>query len=313
MKFWVLFLSIFSSLGAFGYRAEVRVAEKSTVRVGDPIRLGTLLVGKIDDSELLNRIYDLVIFEAMTSEESRILKSEELALVLRKKLSFLDLQLLSVKIPETFTLRSQRNFIYPSDITREISQRSLMVCGGCTIELQELNLPEVKVSQEILQVHLETQSIHQAGSFLLPLNIETSKGVLHHWVTGKLAFFRQTPVTTRMINMGERITSSDFVIRKVNVTFAKDGAPQEAELIGKLAGRTLNLGQPIFFGDLKKESAALRGQLVKILLGSDIMEVTASGTAEETGSLGDTIKVKSADTQKILSGVLIDKGTVKVE
>lgn len=147
----------------------------------------------------------------------------------------------------------------------------------------------------------------------MPLNIETSKGVLHHWVTGKLAFFRQTPVTTRMINMGERITSSDFVIRKVNVTFAKDGAPQEAELIGKLAGRTLNLGQPIFFGDLKKESAALRGQLVKILLGSDIMEVTASGTAEETGSLGDTIKVKSADTQKILSGVLIDKGTVKVE
>lgn len=313
MKLFAVFFLTLISLDTLALRAEVRVAEKSTVRVGDPIRLGTLLIGKIEDSALLNRIYDLVVFEAMTSEESRTIKSEELALILRKKLSFLDLQLLSVKIPETFTLRSQRNFIYPADIAREISQQSLVVCAGCTIELQELHLPEIKTQQEILKVRLETKSIHQAGSFLLPLYIETSQGNLHHWVTGRLSFFREGPVTTRMIPVGDRISSSDFTIQKINVTFAKDGAPLPPDLIGKLAGRTLNVGQPIFFGDLKKEPAALRGQMVKIIIGSESMEVTASGIAEENGNLGDRIKVKSSDTQKILSGLLVEKGTVRIE
>lgn len=307
-----LFLTLVSSR-AFALRAEVRVAEKSTVRVGDPVRLGTLLSGKVEDSELLNRIYDLVVFEPMTSEEEKIIKSEELALTLRKKLSFLDLQLLSVKIPETFTLRAKRNFIYPSDLTRLISQQSLAICAGCTVELLELKLPEIKTSQEILKIRLDTQSIRQAGGFLLPLLVETSQGNLQFWVTGRLAFFRETPVTTRMIRMGERITSADFVVQKVNVTFAKDGAPAAADLVGKLAGRTFNIGQPIFYGDLKKEPAALRGQSVKILIGTDSLEITTSGTAEETGSLGDVIKVRSSGTQKLLSGVLIEKGMVRVE
>ena len=312
MKLVVLILTLFS-LQALALKAEVRVAEKSTVRLGDPIRLGTLLTGKIEDTELLNRIYDLVVFEPMTSEGERIIKAEELALTLRKKMSFLDLQLLSVKIPETFTLRAKRNFIYPSDLARQITQQSLSVCAGCTVELQELNLPEIKTNQEVLKIRLETQSIRQAGGFLLPFIVETSQAKLNYWVTGKLAFFREAPVTTRMVRMGERMTEADFSMQKVNVTYARDGAPKAADLIGKLAGRTFNIGQPIFFGDLKKEPAAQRGQAVRILIGTDTMEISTTGTAEEAGSVGDIIRVKSADTQKILSGLLIEKGTVRVE
>lgn len=312
-KYFIFILFTVFLANAFAARSEVRVAEKSTVRVGDDVRLGVLLVGQIEDTELLNRVYDINVFEAFTSEEERTFSSEQLALTLRKKLSFQDLQLLSVKIPESFKIKAVRNFLYPNDMMRQISQAAKNICLGCNIEFQTLELPDIKTSQEVMRVHLETQSIRQSGSFLLPLLVETSNGKTNYWVTGKMNFFRLAPVATRMIKFGERIQPGDFEFRSVNVSFAKDGVPQESALSGKVAGKTLNVGQVIYLGDLKKEAAATRGQMVKIIVGGTDLEVISNGTAEETGSIGDLIRVKSSDTQKILSGVLVEKGTVRVE
>lgn len=308
----VILLSLFL-VNAFAVRSEVRVAEKSTVRVGDAVRLGTLLVGQIEDTELLNRVYDIQVFEGFTSEGEKTFTSKQLALTLRQKLSFQDLQLLSVKIPEVFTVKAVRNYLYPNDIMRQISQAGRNVCLGCTVEFQDLTLPELKTNQEVLKVTLDSQSVRQSGSFVLPLIVETSNGKSNYWVSGKMNFFRMAPVATRMIKFGERIQSGDFEYRNVNVTFAKDGVPQEAALGGKVAGKTITAGQVIYLGDLKKEAAAQRGQIVKIIVGGEHLEVISSGTAEETGSIGDMIRVKSSDTQKVLSGVLVEKGIVRVE
>ncbi len=313
VKVCALLFTMLFGISAFAAKAELRVAEKSTVRVGDPIRLGVLLAGEIQVSELINKVYDLVVFEAFSGEGERVIKSQELALVLRERLSFLDLQLLSVKIPETFMIRAQRNFIYSKDLQRQVRLQASAFCPDCNIEFQDFNVPEIKSNQEILGMKLDTQSVRQSGTFLLPLKVETSQSPLNLWLSGRLAFYHEAPVATRLIQSGERLQASDFQIKKVNVTFNKDGAPAIEQLAGKVASRTITMGQPIYFGDLKKEQAAQRGQMVKIVLGTESFEVSVSGTAEESGAIGDTIKVKTADTKKIMSGVLIEKATVKVE
>ena len=308
-----LTITILLSQTALAERFEVRVAEKSTVRVGEPVRLGNLISGQIQDSDLSDRIYNLVVFESIPNEEEKTFKSEELALILRQKLSFQDLQRLSMKIPEQVRIRAQRNYLQAGDLMREISDQARALCSGCTIEFDDLKIPELKVREEVLQTRLETQNLKGAGGFLLPLQVQTSQGKSVYWVTGRISFFKEAPVAKHMIRSGDRILENDVEMKKVNVSFAKDGAPSLDELNGKIAVRTISMGQPIFASDLKREPAALRGQLIKILVGNEGFEVASSGTAEEAGGIGDVIKVKSSDTQKMLSGVLIDKATVRIQ
>jgi flagellar basal body P-ring formation protein FlgA len=314
VKIFLTLTTLFISTSlAWAERFEVRVAEKSTVRVGEPVRLGNLIVGKIQDAELSSRIYNLVVFDAITSEEEKSFKSDQLALMLRQKLSFQDLQRLSMKIPDMVKVRAQRNYLHAGDLMREISDQAKVLCTGCTIEFDDLKVPDLKIREEVLQTHLEVQNLKSAGSFLLPLQVETSQGKSVYWVTGRLAFYKEAPVAKRMIRAGERISDGDVEVKKINVSFAKDGAPTLEELAGKISTRMITMGQPILAGDLKKEPAATRGQAVRILVGNDSFEVVSSGTAEESGSIGDVIRVKSTDTQKLLSGVLVDKATVRVQ
>lgn len=312
-QFVTLISILVFAIGAWAERAEVRVAEKSTVRVGEPVRLGNLISGQIADGDLSNKVYNLVVFDPITSEEEKVFKSEELALILRQKLSFQDLQRLSMKIPDQVRVQAKRNYLHAGDIIREISEQAKAICQACSIEFDDLKIPDLKLREEVLQTHLETQNLKAAGSFLLPLQVVTSQGKAVYWVTGRLSFFKDAPVAKRMIRAGERILDSDVEMKKINISFAKDGAPTMAELNGKISLRTITMGQPVYMNDLKKEPAATRGQIIKILIGDENFEVMSSGTAEEAGSIGDVIKVKSSETQKLLSGVLVEKGTVRVQ
>jgi flagella basal body P-ring formation protein FlgA len=294
-------------------KTQIRVAELSTVRVGDPIRLGYLITGKVTDSELLDRVYDVVVFEAQNSEGTKVLASTQIAETLRRKLSFQELQHLALKIPETVTVQIRRNFLYPTDIARDIRKQAQNICSGCTVDFDDIQIPEISTSDEVLRTRLDLQNLRMGGSFLVPLHIETSKGKNQIWITGRLSFYKDAPVAKRMIRLGEALSPNDFEFKRVNVTLAKDGVPTLEDLNGNLANRVITIGQTLYFSDLKKEPAALRGQTVRIILGDEGFEVSSSGIAQEGGSKGDLIKVKSSDTQKVLAGVLVDKGTVRVQ
>jgi flagella basal body P-ring formation protein FlgA len=120
-------------------------------------------------------------------------------------------------------------------------------------------------------------------------------------------------VTTRQLNPGEKITSRDFRMEEVDVTFAKDGVPKSSEVEGQLASRILSVNQPIFKSDYKKELAVTRGQLIRAISGNETFEVTSQAIAEEQGYVGDLIRIKNSESQKMLSGQIVEKGVVKVQ
>ncbi len=301
---------------ALAARSELRVSELSTVRVGDPIRLKVLLTDNVQDEDLAQKISQLVVLDSINAEETKSFQSEELALILRRKLSFTDLQKLSIKIPETFRLKAVRNYIYPADIQEQIKQKAQNFCTQCEIVFDDLKIPEIKNSLDMLGMQLDTTGIRGAGGFLLPLKISTSQGVRNLWINGKLSFYKMAPVAKRLIQSNERIDASDFEMKKTNISFAKDAVVEDLKALtakGLMAGKILNIGDVLYSADLKKEPAAKRGQAVKLLIGNDTFEVTANGVAEESGVIGDMIKVKNVDNAKILSGILVEKGTVRIQ
>ena len=311
MNFVLTAVLILISLNSMAARYEVRVQELSTVRSGEPIKLGQI-ISESSQKSLGEPFYSVVVYEGLPADEERSITAEGLTKILRQKLSFQSLQELSLKTPQKITFKAKRNYISSKDMTREILNKAQEACSGCEAEMDELNIPEIKGSGEILQVKLDTQNFRAGGAFLLPLHVVTSKGNTAYWVTGKVSLYKMAPVAARMILANERIAEEDILYKKISINFARDSFSELKNIIGKKAARTLSLNQPIFTNDLKKEPAVQRGQMVKIVLGDDAFEVSMSGTAEETGAIGDMIKVKSLENQKMLSGILIEPGIVKV-
>lgn len=309
-------MCLFVPSTVFAAKVGLRVSELSTVRVGDPIRLKVLLTDSVQDPDLAQKISQLVVLDSINTEEVKSFQSEDLALILRRKLSFTDLQKLSIKIPETFRLKAVRNYIYPTDIQEQIKQKAQNFCSQCEIVFDDLKIPEIKNSLDMLGMQLDTTGIRGAGGFLLPLKISTSQGVRNMWVNGKLSFYKMAPVAKRLIQSNERVDANDFEMKKTNISFAKDAVIDDLTSLtnkGFMAAKIMNIGDVLYSGDLKKEPAAKRGQAVKLLIGNDTFEVTANGVAEEGGVVGDLIKVRNVDNAKILSGVLVDKGTVRIQ
>jgi flagella basal body P-ring formation protein FlgA len=309
----VTFFFLLTPLLARADKLEVRVSELSTVRVGDPIRLGAISTGLEKNLDLYKKIYDTVVYEPINSEDKQVFTSESLAIILRDKLSMQDLQQVSFSIPATFTLRAKRNYIYPQDIQRNIILQAQAGCAPCDVVIDDLRIPDTSTRNEILNTNLDTTSIKGAGGFLLPLTLETSQGKSNLWVTGRLSIFKMAPVAKRLIQMNERLSADDFEMKRVNINFMRDGIPAATELTGKIAAHPISYGQTIFYADLKNELAAKRGEIVKLLLGDKEFEVSTQGVAEEQGGIGDVIKVKVNDTQKLMSGVIIDKAVVRVQ
>lgn len=295
-------------------KGTLQVAELSTVRIGDPIRLSVLATAEDVDQELLAKLNNIVVLEAVQKEGQFEFPSSEVALALRKKLSFQELQRITLKIPETVKVRAKRNHIYQADLRNQVLSVATDQCGlKCEITFSDFRSPELNANYEVLSYRLETASLRGVGSFVLPLQVETSQGRLQLWVTGALRARKEALVAKRLISVGQTVDEADVQMKMVDVTFAKDGTPSIEDLRGRIAARMINAGQTIYFSDLKKAIAATRGQPVKIVIGDGEFEVTTQGLAVDAGSIGDQIKVKSADTNKLLSGELIDKGVVKVE
>lgn len=307
----ILGLSFFAHL-VFA-KVEVRVAELSTVRLGEVVRLGQISHGLEKNMEVAVRLYNTVVIDAVQTEGVQKISSSQIAMALRAKLSVQDLNQISLKLPETISLNVQRNFVPTNDLKLQILTQAWETCKPCDPVIEDLKFPNLTSKEEILAFRLETSQLQRAGGFLLPLTFETSKGRTQHWVSGRLSIEKEAPVAKRLIGIGERITESDYELKKISFGFSRDGIPTVAELNGKIAARPLMLGQVIYQANVKKESAIERGQILRVVTGTEEFEIHSSGVAEQSGAIGDLIKFKMTETNKMMSGVLVEKGVVRVE
>jgi flagella basal body P-ring formation protein FlgA len=316
MKLLSLFVWVLIGLSVrfvFANENTVNVLEASTVRLGDDIKLGQVAEINIDDPDFRSKIYDLVIYPATTDAKAFEIPSEELALTIRQRLSFSDLKKISVKIPTMVKIKPQKNYLSTADFGHQIITAVQSHCHPCRVKLTELKLPTIPKDEEILRLSLHTSEIKDNNSFVLPLIVESSRGRSNFWVNSKVNVFKKAPVAKRLIRAGELIGENDFDIKEVNTTYAKDGVPTPEFVNTKVANRIIQAGETIYFNDVRKVPDLFRGQVVKILVGTETFEITTTGTAEQDGNIGDRVKVRNDANKKSVTGQVTEKGTVKLE
>jgi flagella basal body P-ring formation protein FlgA len=129
----------------------------------------------------------------------------------------------------------------------------------------------------------------------------------------QINLFQKVLVARELIKQGQDLTPELFDIARREVTSLADPpivSPQELD--GKSATRAIVAGKTLTQSFLQKQEIVKRGDLVSIEYSSGSIKITASGEAKEPGSQGETIKVKNMSSSKIISAVVQDEKTVKI-
>lgn len=307
----VLFCAIFFiNIQAFA-RPEISIPGNVEISQRELLRLSDVAEISGGNAELLSFAESIVLREdARELLLSQKIESQEVLTKIRAAMNSQEgLRKLNpaFKVPSQVRVSFSSTPISRQEVARKILNNLKTRCDECEyrVSVQSVPVPSQK------QWELDFSQLAAKGGFLLPLR----DGDQHQlkWISGTIRVSQLTPVTTRMILQGERVQAQDIRIVMTDVTYSKDGVLRTGDIQGQLAARSLPIGSPIWTSDLKREPAAKKGQIVKAVIGDESFEVSASMQAEDSGFVGDLIKVKSLETHKVFSGLVVEKGVVKVQ
>lgn len=292
---WFLFLTFFPALvwarPEVILPSQVEISQRSVVRLGD---IAEVQQGNEDLLDSLDAI-------ALPSQD-RIKAADILNLVKEQHLNA------TFRIPALVVMTKSSTPISKVEVERRVLNTLSARCHECSYKINVLSAPYPVNTQW----DLDFSQLSSRGSFLIPVR-EGGAGNANKWVSGTVRVSRLTPVATRLLSLGERIQPGDLKLAPADVTFAKDSGLRIEDIVGQQLVRTIQVGQPVWAADVKREPAAKRGQIVKGTLGDDDFQISLNVEAQDSGYIGDVIKVKNLETQKLLSAVIVDKGVVKVQ
>jgi len=117
------------------------------------------------------------------------------------------------------------------------------------------------------------------------------------------------PFQRRHVIEEEDIYLSRMDIGKMPRNLLKD--PEK--ILGKSLKRSINANMPIEEDMVEMNQIVGRGKRVVLLIAHEGMIIMADGKTKEKGYVGMSVRAINISSKKVVSGVLIDENTVKVE
>ncbi|KEG19789.1 flagella basal body P-ring formation protein FlgA [Bartonella bacilliformis Peru38] len=121
-------------------------------------------------------------------------------------------------------------------------------------------------------------------------------------------------VPERSIYVGQRV--SDVGLSEKNFIIKSEAASlyviDMKQVLNKVATRPLRAGRPIALTALGDPVLVERGQTIKLIFQSDNLQITAIGVVLQSGSSGDVVRVRNADSGRIVMGIVLQNGSVRV-
>lgn len=208
---------------------------------------------------------------------------------------------------EVKILRSKSN-VSRLEIERKIMNHLLAKCGTCEYRIQINSVPQNLLTDWELDMNVDFNK----STVMIPV-FSTSAPDKKGWVVVDLKKYANVPVLTRPLKIGDVITEDAVATEMRLMQSYQDAITDVKAVVGMQASRYLTAGQMLASRDLKREQILRKGQMVKAIFGADALEISISAQAEEGGAVGDVIKVKNLDSQKMFAAKIIDRGVVKIE
>lgn len=171
---------------------------------------------------------------------------------------------------------------------------------------QRLNLPVCTQPIDLAPLNGKTSgrttlrvSCASAGwSFMVPL-------IIHG--------FQKVVVAQNAIARDETITASALALEEKEISPAISGYFTDlAQVSGHIAKRAIGADQILTASMVKSPDIISKGQSVIIEAASGSFAIRTAGTALTNGGMGDTIKVRNTESGRVVEGVVVSDGKIRV-
>ena len=299
-------------------RPEVSISPNDVheVSAGLPILLRDIGNADFVSADLKVQAQNMKILEAMKAGEEKTFSNAEMVRVLKEKVAT-ESNLTNLNwtyfVPEKITIRA-KSMLPQARINSLLMNDLAERCDACRFQFKDLKIPNLKENKDLTSFNLDTSSLRIVGSFLIPAQVVFAGDVAKtFYVTGQLQTRVRALVATRALQAGESLDQKDYKEQEIEISFSQDSLAVPEDLKGKTLNKMLAVGRPIYKSDLKKEMVVQRGQLIRAISGDETFEVSVQMQAEETGAVGDLIRMKNTETQKLMSGRVVERGVVRIQ
>lgn len=285
------------SISAFAKKGEMTFSSAVEVSPREKITAYDLVETKNVSEEQLEQLRNVVL----GNEQTRSISKSDLARKLRSIDSYF-------MFPSEVKLLRSNQKVSRMEVERKIKNRLLSNCEGCEFQIQINSVPANLTSDWDMDLNVDLNK----NNVMIPVfssGYSQNKG----WITVEIKKHAVAAVLNRSVRIGEVITADMLKLEKRYIQNMTDSVIDRKSILGMQAGRFLSANQILLNRDLKREVILKKGQIVKAIFGQDSFEVSISALAEESGSIGDVIKVKNIDSQKMFAAKIIDRGLVKID
>lgn len=211
-------------------------------------------------------------------------------------------------LPSEMKLLRSRNAISRMEVERKIKNKIYSECGTCEVQVLISNIPQNIPSNWELDLNIDLAK----KTVMIPIYSQADSSA-KNWIVAEIKRYQKVPVLNRSVKFGEVLTPDMFSVEKREVTNVRNTFQDLDSLEGMQASRFLNAGQTVQFNDVRREQVLKKGQMVKAIVGNNSFEVVISAEVQEAGSIGDIVKVKNLDSQKVFAGKVVERGVVRIE
>lgn len=282
---------------------------KSVHLCGHSISWQTVVSGlTAKESDCLDSISPLDFSESEIIKSAQIIELTQERLVdLLKKSRSQCLSEVELIIPSRVTF-SREKVLNQETVTPWIDEQFKNSFADKTHELIRFQVPKIDC---------EKTNVVKWGSFriegLNQFRMLVTADDKNFAVGGDFRLFQQLPVLVRPFLPNQRIEAKDLQLVKKDVTFNQSFISKIDDLVGRTLTFPLGAGEAVQYRQIKEEKMIEKGQIVQIQYKSESFVLSATGVAEQSGTIGDNVKIKNLESQKIFSAVVLGKGVVEVQ
>jgi len=175
----------------------------------------------------------------------------------------------------------------------------------------EFDLPtDVENSIAVSAINFDPASNRFAAVLVAPAD---GPPVIQRNVFGTVFEMAQVPVPKHLISAGAIIAADDLEWQPVHLARLSGNSLTDAEqLVGRMAKRPLKAGQVLRTSDVAVSPIIRKNDLIRLVVRSGQMTLSVQGKALQDAAMGQTVRVINVNSNRQLSGTVVDAGTVAV-
>lgn len=299
-----------SMVWAEGPRIEIKPYSKvtaETITLGDVAKFVDMSASEVE------KFSALVLGNAPSVGEKRTFTDRAISEIFRRQLNN-GKSTVGLKIPREIIVENRGYELSEENVRTLLTKQWQKLCEACRFVIGQVGLPLIPTEFAQYQWRLTEPTQLPRGTFSAQMEVlipERPSAIF--WVNGKVQVQRKVPVATRALTMGTRLTPEDVREEFKDTTFAQDTTPEVQEMIGKQIRQAIRAGDIIWQQNIFREPALRRGESVKANVGGEAFQVSLMAIAEQDGFVGDRVKLRNRESNKVLFGRVVEKGEVRIE